>query len=160
MLVFGGGGGTAAALKIRSDNAEQAERERTAATAARLAREEQQREEAREKQAEEARQNEAEAQQALDEIELEGREDLERSLRKAITKDARASVRDGLLDGPILRTSCDPVGGGRDDLTSRTGKYDCLAITETDADGTSRGYSFHATINYEEYSYTWGLGRD
>jgi hypothetical protein len=155
VLVLAGGGGTATALKIRNDNAAQALREREAATAAKLAREKQE----REQRAEEARQREADAKKAMDEIEMEGREELERALRKAITKDARSSVRDGLLDGPILRTSCDPVGGGRDDLTSRTGKYDCLAITETDADGTSRGYSFHATINYEEYSYTWGLGR-
>jgi hypothetical protein len=67
-------------------------------------------------------------------------------------------VSDGLLDGPILRTLCDPVGGGRDDLSSRTGKYECLAVTETDADGTSRGYSFHATINYKEFTFSWGLG--
>lgn len=149
-----GGGGTATALKIRNDNAAETRRERGAAATARAARERREKAAA----AERARQEREEQQRALDELELEGRKELEKALQKAVTKDAREKVSDGLLDGPILRTSCDPVGGGRDDLSSRTGKYECLAITETDADGTSRGYSFHATINYKEFTYSWGLG--
>jgi hypothetical protein len=159
-LLLLGGAGTAVALKVKHDNDVKAERDRKAAEAARIAEERQDAEDAAA--AERKREREAqEAQEALDEIELEGRRDLERSLRKSIMKDAREQVTLGLLDGPVLKTVCDPVGGGRDDLSSRTGKYECLAVTEIDeSDGTSRGYSYHATINYKEYSWTWGLGRE
>jgi hypothetical protein len=149
-LILLGGGGTAVAMKVQHDKDVRAEKQRKAAEAARVARERRQRQDAAERQ--------KKAQEALDKIEVEGRKDLERALQKAITKDARQRVADGVLDGPILKTLCDPVGGGRDDLTSRTGKYECIAATELNDDGTYRGYSFHATINYKEFSYSWGLG--
>ena len=63
----------------------------------------------------------------------------------------------GLLDGPILQT-VRPVGRGREDLSSRTGEYDCLAVTEIDDNGTQSGDSFHATINYKEFSTLGGSG--
>jgi len=149
-----GGGGTAAALKVNHDNGVTAERDRAAADAARTAKD---REDRKDK-AERERQREEDAQNALDDIELAGRRHLERSLQRAITKDAEEKVSTGLLDGPILKTFCDPVGGGRDDLSSRTGKYECLAATEEQGDGLYSGYSFDATINYKDYSYSWRLG--
>jgi hypothetical protein len=153
-LLLLGGGGTAVALKIQSDNEAQERRER----AARIAKEQREREE-RERRAEEKREREErEAQEALDEIELEGRTALEKDLRKAITKHARGLVSDGLLDGPILKSVCDPVGGGRDDLEAKTGKYECMAVSEENADGTMRGYSYDATINYDKFTYSWKLG--
>jgi hypothetical protein len=155
-LLVLGGSGTAIALKQHSDHVAQVARDRRAAQVAEAARKRR----AAAAAAARERQRQKDAQGALDKIELAGRTDLEHDLQKAITKDAREKVSIGLLDGPILHTTCDPVGGGRDDLTSRTGKYECLAVTKVGSDGTSTGYSFHATINYKEFSYTWGLGRD
>jgi hypothetical protein len=154
VLILAGGGGTAAALKVKHDKDVKAERQVRAEKVASIARDRRERELA----AERDRKRKRDAKEALDRIELEGRKDLERSLEKAIKKDALQRVAEGVLDGPILNTSCDPVGGGRDDLTSRTGKYECIAATELHDDGSSRGYSFHGTINYKEFSYTWALG--
>jgi hypothetical protein len=153
-IVLLGGGGTAAAIKANRDNDAKIERQQKIDEAARIARERREGEQA----AERERTRKRNAQRALDQLELQGRKDLERSLEKAIKKDALERVSEGILDGPILNTSCDPVGGGRDDLTSRTGKYECIAATELHDDGSSRGYSFHGTINYKEFSYTWALG--
>lgn len=80
-------------------------------------------------------------------------------LRKAITKDARKRVNEGILDGPIYGTQCDPVGGGNaSNLDARTGKYDCMAISKKNDDGTIEGYRFSSTVNFKEFSYTWHLG--
>ena len=128
----------AAEKKEKEEAAAQAEAERVAA--------EQERE-----------REEAESQAALDDLELEGRKDLERGLRKEIKKDAEEKVNLGLLEGPILSAHCDPVGGGRDDLEAKTGKYECMAVNEENADGTARGYEYDGTINYDEFSYTWQL---
>ena len=97
---------------------------------------------------------------SLDAIERSSRRRLERSLERAVAKDARELVTDGLLDGPILSGSCDPVGGGRDDLEAQTGKYECMAINEGLGDGTVRGYVYDGTINYDKFTYSWQLGRD
>jgi cell division protein FtsB len=145
------GAGTATAMKISSDK--KAERERKAQIA-----EEREEQERREEAAARAEEEEREAQEALDDIERDARKDLEKGLRKSIKEDAEEKVAEGLLDGPVLSVSCDPVGGGRDDLTSRTGKYDCLAVTEISGSGTMRGYSYHGTINYKKFSWSWGLG--
>jgi hypothetical protein len=149
-----GGGGAVAALRVAHENDVKAERNFQAAEAARVV----QARQARQDEGDREVQRKEDAQKALDTIEVAGRRDLERSLQRSITKDAREQVSNGLLDGSILKTSCDPVGGGRDDLTSRTGKYECIAVTEVRADGSYRGYSFHGTINYKEFSYSWGLG--
>ena len=83
------------------------------------------------------------------------------SLQTSVTKDAKKDVADGVLTGPILRTECTPVGGGNSDpLAAHTGKWDCTAVTKDDLDaGTSEGYSFSATVNYDDASYSWHLGR-
>jgi hypothetical protein len=154
-LIVVGGGGAAAAVKIHHDKEVKAERAEEKARAARAARER------REAEAEAERERDAaeEAKAALDDIERDSRRDLEKGLRKSITKDAEQNVAEGLLEGPILRTTCDPVGGGRDDLSSRTGKYECLAVTTIEDDGSYSGYSYHGTVNYKKYSWSWGLGR-
>jgi hypothetical protein len=150
LLLLGGGASTAAAMKVHHDNVVKAEHQRQERIAAAKRAEHDRRE--RERRAEEERQN------ALDEIERDSRRDLEKGLRKAITKHARDLVSKGLLDGPILHTECDPVGGGRDDLDAHTGKYDCLAVHTESSDGTMRGYTYSGTINYDSFTYSWKLG--
>jgi hypothetical protein len=149
-LLFAGGASTAVAVKVRHDGQVEAEHQRQQRIAQHNREERQRRERARV--AEQRRQD------ALDEIERESRRDLEKSLRKAVTKDARDLVSKDLLDGPIIKAVCDPVGGGRDDLEAHTGKYDCMAVHTEASDGTMRGYTYRGTINYEEFSYSWKLG--
>ena len=138
---------------MRSDHAAKLARDQRTAQVAEAARKRR----AAEAAAASERQRQQDAQASLDKIELEGRKELEHDLQKAITKDAREKASIGLL-GP--GRSCIRVAirwaVGAIDLTSRTGKYECLAVTKVDNDGTSSGYSFHATINYKEFSYTSG----
>ena len=148
-----GGGGTATALKIQNDQEEQeaaeAARERAAERAEAEA-------EAREEARRKAR-AEAEAQRAEDQIEVSMRRLIVQDLRKSVTEDFEGRVTDGLLAGPILETSCNPVGGGIADLNVQTGKFECLVATEDLGDGRLRGYPVDATVNYTKGSYTWGL---
>jgi hypothetical protein len=77
----------------------------------------------------------------------------------SILKDAESRVTKGVLTGPITRASCTPLGGGSsDDLTAITGTFQCIAVNKTEADGSSSGYRFSATVNWNEASYSWHLG--
>ena len=146
-LVVAGG---AVAAKIQSDNAAEARQE--------AAEKQAERERAAEEAAAQA-QAEADAEEAAAEKELrKARRAAVRSLEKAVTGDAQEAVADGLLDGPIIRTECQAVGGGStDDLVESTTKFECLAISEELSGGESRGYPYDATMNWDEGSYTWQL---
>jgi len=103
----------------------------------------------------------AAAKEAADKQERQRRAGLVASLESSITKDMRKRVRDypDLYDGPILSTSCTPLGGGStDDLTALTGDFECVAINKKNNDGTESGYRFSGTINYNDESWTWHLG--
>lgn len=79
-------------------------------------------------------------------------------LEAAILKDAKSMVKSQTLTGPILSASCTPLGGGSaDDLTAVTGTFECIAVNKKNADGSSSGYRFSATINWGK-DYTWHLG--
>ena len=81
------------------------------------------------------------------------------ALERRITTDAQKRVIEGTLDGPILRTSCTPLGGGStDDLTALTTTFSCIAISTDNADGTYSGHGISATMNWDDGSYTWHLG--
>lgn len=100
----------------------------------------------------------AAAQRAAEEAERRGRRELVREMQASITKDARNDVRDGLLDGPIYYTSCDPLGGGStDDLTALTTTFECLAVDEKLKGNMVRGYPYSATVNWTKSSWTWQL---
>lgn len=95
-------------------------------------------------------------------------EDTERAIRQvyvaelesSIEKDSKARVKKGSLTGPIKRVSCTPTGGGSlDDLTSLTTTFECIAVNETNKDKTESGYVFTATMNWDDASYSWHLGR-
>lgn len=95
-------------------------------------------------------------------------EDTERAVRKvyvgeletSIEKDAKSRVTKGSLTGPIKRVSCTPTGGGSlDDLTSLTTTFECIAVNKTNKDKTESGYIFTATMNWDDASYSWHLGR-
>lgn len=138
LLIVGG------TLKIRHDHA-------VASAAARV--------EAQEKAAAEQAEQAKAQQDAADDVERTQRESLIKDMQKSITKHARKTVADGILDGPILYTQCTPLGGGSsDDLTAITGTFSCLAATKENNDGTISGYSYSATANWDDQSYSWHLG--
>ncbi len=156
--------GTGVALKIQQDNAHDARQEVQAkrAAAEKAARDvalaAQQAETERQVAARQAEiERQVEAQQAETERQVEERLGSEREMQKSITKWARELVSDGTLNGPILRTSCTPIGGGSQDLSEVTVKYECLAITNDNSDGTSTGYGVEATMNFSTGEYQWGL---
>lgn len=109
--------------------------------------------------AEKAQKAEADAAAAEDDAARAERKAAVKDMQKSITKDARKNAADGVLDGPILYTSCDPLGGGStDDLTAITTTFSCLAVNKENDDDTVSGYGFSATMNWTEGSYSWHLG--
>ena len=81
-------------------------------------------------------------------------------LEKAITRDARARVRRGNLDGPILATECEINPPSRRplerDLSVRRMEYECLAITSRDVERRFLvGHSFDAVVDYRSYRFKW-----
>jgi uncharacterized protein HemX len=101
----------------------------------------------------------AAAKQAADATKRAQRKLIVTSLEDSVKKDAESRVTKGVLDGPITSVSCTPLGGGSsDDLTAITGTFQCIAVNKTEADGTSSGYRFSATVNWNDTSYSWHLG--
>jgi hypothetical protein len=81
-------------------------------------------------------------------------------LERAITRDARARVRAGKLDGPVLATECQinpPSQRPRErDLSVRRMEYECLAITSRDPAGQFIvGHTFDAVVDYRRFRFTW-----
>lgn len=101
----------------------------------------------------------ARAKDAADTAERARRETSVAEIEASITKDAQGRVKDGSLDGPILKSSCTPLGGGSSDiLTALTTTFTCIAISKENADGTASGYRFSATMDWDAGSYSWHLG--
>lgn len=81
-------------------------------------------------------------------------------IQASIKKMAEDDIAKGLLDGPVLGVSCNPVdGGSTDDLTDVTTAFDCFVGNKDNGDGTQSGYFFNATMNWSTGSYTYGLGK-
>jgi hypothetical protein len=106
----------------------------------------------------EAERAQAVAKEEADESERENRRDLITELEKYVKKEAKKGVREGFLDGPILSASCTATGGGStDDLTARTGTFDCMAVNKENKDGTMSGYGYDGTIDWDTGELTWQL---
>lgn len=101
----------------------------------------------------------ASAKEAADEIVRTMRAASVIEIEASITKDAQSRVKEGTLDGPITKSSCTPLGGGSSDiLTALTTTFSCIAINKENADGSSSGYRFSATMDWNAGSYSWHLG--
>jgi hypothetical protein len=92
--------------------------------------------------------------------ELRARRALVADLERAITRDARARVRAGRLDGPVLATECaiNPPSERRveRDPSARGAAYECLAVTSRDPQGRfAVGHSFDARVDYRRFRFTW-----
>jgi hypothetical protein len=140
-LLVLGGAGTAIAIKVHHDNQVAAQH--------RLASERQQ-------QQQQLRQQQQEQQQAK----IAQRQSDENQLQSAITNAANKDVNNGVLTSGIVQsTTCTPVSGGSSqNLSESTGTYSCIAVYQTNGDGTQSGYRFGGTINFATESMTWQLG--
>lgn len=146
--------GVAIALSIQHNN--QVNSEKAAAAAAADAQKEREAQEAR---ASAAASASVAAKEEADSAERLKRTAIVTALEESVLKDAKSRVDKGVLDGPITRASCTPLGGGStDDLTAITGTFECIAVNKTEADGSESGYRFSATVNWNEASYSWHLG--
>jgi hypothetical protein len=132
---------------------EQAARDRAKLDAAETAR--------RAKRAEEARgaQEAKEAQAAVNRAERLVRKESVAEVERSIKKMARKHVREGIIKGPVIRVSCDPVAGGSvEDLSEKTTVFQCFMANKDNKDGTMSGHYYHATMNWGTGSYTYGFG--
>jgi hypothetical protein len=92
--------------------------------------------------------------------ELRARRVLVADLERAISRDARARVRTGELEGPVLATECEINPPSRRrverDLSARGSDYECLAVTSRDPRGRFVvGYTFDATVDYRRFRFRW-----
>jgi hypothetical protein len=103
---------------------------------------------------------------------LTKRAELLDELSPAILGDARARVRRGELDGPILGVKCDPfprtveASGAERDLSRRRGRYHCVAVTSElerseASTGVTLGHPYRAHVDFESgrYAYCKVAGR-
>ena len=143
--------GVGVALNIQHAN--QVNAEQAAAAAASDA------EKKRESEAAEAAARATAAKQSADASERKQRKEIVTAVEDSVLKDAQERVTTGALTGPITLASCTPLGGGSsDDLTAITGTFQCIAVNKTNPDGSSSGYRFSATVNWNDTSYSWHLG--
>jgi len=80
-----------------------------------------------------------------------------KDLEHDIKKDATKEVNNGYLTGPILRATCSPATAA-DANSLQQATFSCLAIDKTNDDGTSEGYTYTGTINYNTGMMQWHLG--
>lgn len=103
---------------------------------------------------------------ATDAQRLAARKALVGAVERQITRDARARVKAGELDGPIASSSCGPILKSKtaipDDrvLSKHIGRYDCVAIKHHVINGEHQkvaelGFAFVAALNFDTYTYTW-----
>lgn len=141
-----GGGATGVVLKLQSDQAE-AKAEKVAA------------QEAVEAQAA-AEKAGQERQAAADDREREERSASVTEIESSVKTMAEGHVKDGVVDGPVIEVTCDPVdGGSTDDLAQKTTVFQCFVANKDNGDGTMSGYYYNATMNWDSGSYTYGLGQ-
>ncbi|TDW30355.1 cell envelope integrity protein TolA [Cryobacterium psychrophilum] len=99
-----------------------------------------------------------------------GEADLERRRdnRAAAVSDIEASVKemadghaaDGIIEGPILSVRCTTTGGiSIDDISIRSMLFECFASNAENEDGTSTGFYYNARADWDNESWTYGLGR-
>ncbi|GGL12055.1 hypothetical protein GCM10009769_32550 [Curtobacterium luteum] len=146
VVVIVGGGGTAVAVvhaRQVAAAAEKAEQKKEAAARTRA----------------EQREAQRAAQEEADEAERSSRAETVKEVEASVKTMAEENVTKGLLDGPILSVSCNPVSGSTDDLTDTTTSFDCFAANTDNADGTQSGYFFNSTVNWDSGEYTYGLGK-
>lgn len=80
-------------------------------------------------------------------------------IERSITKMARKHAREGLIEGWPKTTECSPAAGQSvENLNRTTTSFSCFVITERHQDGTSSGHNYHALMNWDSGSWTYGYG--
>lgn len=153
VLLVLGGTGVAVAIKAHHDSQVAAQHRQAAAAAAAAA----QRAAAAATARQQAAAAASAAQQAQQAAEVTQRQGLETQLQNAITNDATEKANQGVLfNGPAQSTTCTPISGGSSQsLSQASGTYSCIAVYQTNSDGTSSGYRYSGTINFSTGSFTW-----
>lgn len=147
-VVLLAGGGVAVAIKLQNDQA--------AAEKAAIAQETEEAEAAEQARAE----AEEERQAAADQRERDSREVAVDGVEGSIKTMAEGHVEEGIIDGPIIDVSCDPLdGGSTDDLAQKTTVFQCFVANLDNGDGTMSGYYYNATMNWDSGQYTYGFGQ-
>jgi hypothetical protein len=109
--------------------------------------------------AERAAEAAAAAKQAADDAKRAERAQTVTQVEASIKKMAEDDVVKGIIDGPVIGVTCNPVSGSTDDLTDPTTTFDCFVANKDNGDGTQSGYFFNATVNWTSGQYTYGLGK-
>jgi hypothetical protein len=144
VLLIAVGGGSTVAIKAQNDQ---------------VAAEEAAKAEEEAKAEAEAAERQRQAEVAADQRERESRTSAIDEIEGSIKGMAETHVAEGLIDGPIISVSCDPVdGGSTDDLTQRTTVFQCFAATTDNGDGSFSGHYYNATMNWDSGEYTYGFG--
>ena len=100
------------------------------------------------------------AQAAENKVERTLRKNTVSEIEKSIKRMAKGPVTSGLIEGPIINVSCDPIGDGSvDDLSEKTTAFRCLVADKKNNDGTMSGYYYNARMNWRTGSYTFGYGK-
>jgi hypothetical protein len=97
---------------------------------------------------------------------LAARAGLMEELPAAILADARARAKRGELDGPIRRVRCEPFPrtvdgvGADEDLSRRTGRYSCVAVTAAFGTGEAGatgviGHQYRAKVDFGDGRYAF-----
>ena len=103
---------------------------------------------------------------AAPEERLSARAELMRDLSASIVADARRRVRQGAIEGPILRVECEPYPrsvdavGADTDLGRRRGRYSCIAVTaeferSEQSIGGVVGHQYRAKVDFESGRYAY-----
>jgi hypothetical protein len=97
---------------------------------------------------------------------LAARDALMDELSATILADARGRARRGALKGPIRRVECEPfprsvaTAGAEKDLSRRSGRYSCLAITaefkrSDTSTGGALGHPYRAKVDFRSGRYAY-----
>lgn len=127
----------------------------------RVAREDEEAEEARQlaqkEAAEEAHEQreEEQAEAALERIEIKYSGEIKGELEDAITEDANSEAEEGISEY-VSGTKCEPDGGVLEPSLAAQ-DFHCIAITDEEG-GFYEGYRYSATINYKKGEYSWRFG--
>ena len=73
---------------------------------------------------------------------------------------AKKHAKLGYISGPVHSADCSPTGGASiDDPEIRSMVFECFVSTHKNSDGTSTGYYYNARVNWDDGTFTYGIGR-
>ena len=101
------------------------------------------------------------AQQKADDAERASRQSMVKEIEASVLKMAKRDAAAGTVLGPMKSVSCVAIAGGSTtDITQTTTKFQCFAVYKENSDGTSSGYYYDATMNWQTGNYTYGYGKE